>query len=143
MLSMTYRVLEPAVDGHLGEATVMDHSVSPARVVSLEFAFDDWFGDEILACHPIFVATVAMVGRFAESGLSGYRVKPVHISTSELFDEWRSVKDIAELPSFVWLEVHGFAGSDDLGMSAQRELVISQRAFEILLPGLQNFRIAD
>lgn len=40
--------------------------------------------------------------------------------------------DVAVLPEFVWLKVTGAAGADDVGIDADRGLVVSERVLTVL-----------
>ncbi|MFD2056543.1 hypothetical protein ACFSQT_26735 [Mesorhizobium calcicola] len=49
-----------------------------------------------------------------------------------------------ELPPFVWLKVDGRASCDDFGINQKLNLVISERAFDVLddLPSATSYRSA-
>ena len=48
-----------------------------------------------------------------------------------------------DLPQFVWLDVVAGAGQPDLGMTERADLVLSDRALELLRPGLSDADVED
>ncbi|WP_459204012.1 hypothetical protein ACQVRV_07895 [Ralstonia pseudosolanacearum] len=56
---MKYFFIEPEVAGKLGENTVLDPTVHPARVDKLHYKFSGWLGDAMLESFPCVIATQA------------------------------------------------------------------------------------
>ena len=126
---MPYYALEPEVAGHLGDHAVVDRSVHPPVVERLHYEFDGWLGDDLLESFPCFIVTKGLRKRLGEAGLSGCQFDGVEVSKSDLFEE---IHPDRGLPEFVWLKAVGRAGIDDVGLSPDHRLVVSQRALEIL-----------
>src|SRR3954452_23407390 len=130
---MHYLCVRPEVAGGLGPHTVMDVSVHPPIVSRLNYEFDGWSGDVLLASFPAFIVTEDAKNKLMESGVSGARFVDVEITKSDLFDE---MYPDTQLPTFAWLQVCGRAGHDDFGLLGNIRLVVSQRVLDIL-KGLQ------
>ena len=126
---MLFFVLEPEIAGGWGERTVADTSSFPPTVTALHYRFDGWLGDELLESFPCYIVTDRLAVRLRRSGLTGFRLQPVAVSTSEQFDELYPDR---ELPAFKWLHPVGRAGMDDFGLSDAHQIVVSERALTIL-----------
>jgi hypothetical protein len=111
----------------------MDRSVHPPIVSRLHYEFDGWLGDVLLASFPCFIVTEDAKSKLMESGVTGVRFADAETTTSELF---REIYPGRKLPRFAWLQVTGRAGQDDFGLVANKRLVISERALDVL-KGLQ------
>jgi hypothetical protein len=128
---MPYYALEPEVAGHLGDHAIVDRSVHPPLVKRVHYEFDGWLGDDLLEAFPCFIVTRALGQRLAAAGLTGFTLDDAEVSMSDLFEE---VHPDRELPGFAWLKVLGRPGTDDLGLSLDHRLVLSQRALDVLKP---------
>ncbi|MET8154203.1 hypothetical protein ACIBSW_18860 [Actinoplanes sp. NPDC049668] len=126
---MQYYIVRPEVPGGLGENTVMDYSGDQPRVTHLAYEFEGWLGDELITSHPAFAATTALADRFQQAGLTGFHTRAMEVTTSEDFDEMYPGR---ELPPFTELVIDGQAGVDDFAVDKSNELVLSQRALDIL-----------
>ena len=63
-------------------------------------------------------------------------------ATITLSDEATEMLEGRELPTFHWLEVTGQAGVDDLGVTDQGQLVVSEQALDLMQGGtLENCEI--
>lgn len=131
----TYHILEPEVGGAIGQTTVLDSSVDPPLVQSLEYAFETWLGDDILEAHPCFIVTLPLRSALESFAGSGYSFDTVTISKAEQFDD---MNPNTHLPDFAWFKIHGKAGMDDCGLSKDGSLVVSSRMLEVL----RSFNIA-
>jgi hypothetical protein len=128
-----YFELVPEVAGGWGQETVVDRSVHPPRILKLEYRFEDWLGDDLLATSPCYVVTERLASALEIAGLTGFSLADVVITTSELFDRiHRDLKLPRTLPQFRWLKVHGAAGRDDFGLLDGYRLVVSDHALEVL-----------
>ncbi|QHG64922.1 hypothetical protein [Pseudomonas putida] len=126
----------PEVAGGLGDGTVMDTSMHPPTISSLEYEFDDWLGDHLVESFPCYIVTEVAASAIRKSGLSGCSFGPVFIKKSETFEE---INPGMALPDFVWLKVDGVAGVSDFGLSQDNRLVISEDAIRVFKKfGLEN-----
>jgi hypothetical protein len=119
--------LNPEIAGQLGDETVMDYSVVPYRVISLEYKFDSWLGDDLIAGFPVVIATHRLRQAIEEASLSGCSFAPMKVSRSEMFREFHGE---LELPVFWWMKLTGSQQADDFAESSRPEysLVVSERA---------------
>ena len=111
----------------------MRTDVWPQAVTQLEYMFDDWRGDVLLESFPCFIATDEIVAELEAAGCTGFTRRDLEVSWSELFVEMYPGMD---LPPFVWLDIFGEPGVDDLGLTPQAELVISERVYSRLVTRL-------
>jgi hypothetical protein len=123
-----YLRLSPAVAGDLGPDTEMDTTHVPPRVKSLHYEFDTWLGDALVESYPIFLVTKEAADGLLHHNFSGFKIRPVKVTTSEVFAEVHS----GELPDFVWLDVHGSPGADDLGLEKDARLVVAEPVLKVL-----------
>lgn len=121
--------VDPEVAGGLGDSTVMDTSIHPPVVHELEYKFEDWLGDELLESFPCFIVTESLAEKISANKISGFSLDKVSISTSEEFYE---LQPDVSLPKFLWLKITGKAGIDDLGISDNFRLVVSERFKNLL-----------
>jgi hypothetical protein len=127
---MRYLELCPEVAAlGLGDNTVMDKSVHPPIVSHLHYEIDVWLGDDLLEAFPCFIVTKHLADALADAHLTGYELRDVEISTSDMFNELDSN---IQLPPFVWLHVTGEPGQDDLGLTGNATLVVSERTMSVL-----------
>ncbi|MFK0692083.1 hypothetical protein ACFX5Q_28310 [Mesorhizobium sp. IMUNJ 23033] len=126
---MRYFEIKPDVAGGLGEDTVMDTSVHPPVVSKLVYRVEGWFGDVLVTTFPCFLVTEEARRGLLAIGISGATFAEAEITTSEDFQE---LQPDVELPVFVWLKVDGRAGRDDFGINQNLNLVVSERAFDVL-----------
>ncbi len=117
---MKFYSLEPEVAGSLGPDTVMNTAVHPPRVHKLTYELDGWSGDDILESFPCYLEA---------SKPSGCGFDNVRITKSEQFD---ILYPSREIPKFYRLRIHGKAGLDDLGISDDNMLVVSERILRIM-----------
>ena len=130
---MHYFSIRPEVAGGLGPNTVMDRSAHPPLVSHLNYEFDGWSGDVLLAGFPAFIVTEDAMNKLMESGVTGARFADVEITRSGEFTDFYPGR---QLPKFAWLQVTGRVGQDDFGLAGKIRLVISERALDVL-KGLQ------
>jgi hypothetical protein len=121
--------VRPVVDGGWGPETQADTTVHPPVVTKFHYEFDDWGGDCIVTSTPCFVVTSDVAQAITEAGFAGFTLGDVVITMTEDM----SVREPpVRLPRFRWLKIVGQARNSDFGLSAQRELVVSERALELL-----------
>lgn len=125
---MTNYLLRPEVAGGLGEATVMDTSVHPPVVHRLDYEFDDWSGDDIVATFPCVIVTERLRTALEQSALTGFAFADAHVSTSLSFDEFST----GTLPPFYWLQATGIPGTDNMWIGERGRLVVDDAAMALL-----------
>ncbi|WP_254706781.1 hypothetical protein [Ralstonia pseudosolanacearum] len=82
---MKYFFIEPEVAGKLGENTVLDPAVYPARVDKLNYKFSGWLGDAMLESFPCVIATQAASDALKQSDVTGgssWRLRFQHLMSS-------------------------------------------------------------
>ena len=122
-------VVEPEVAGSLGDSSQIDTSAHPPIVSELEYRFDGWLGDDLLETFPCFIVTERLRDALQQASVTGARFADVTVTTSDTF---RELYPDRELPRFFWMQVHGQAGIDDIGLGADYRLVISADVLGIL-----------
>jgi len=127
---MRFYVISPEVAGGLGPNTILATQGHPPVITRLHYLFDGWLGDELLGSFPCFVVTDRLGKELRRLPLTGFELKPVEISASELF---RELYPDRTLPEFSWLDVNGAAGVDYFGIDRQCRLVVSQDALSVLM----------
>ncbi|HEY6259210.1 MAG TPA: hypothetical protein VIY51_25815, partial [Xanthobacteraceae bacterium] len=98
-------------------------------VIHLHYQFDGWLGDVLLTSFPSFIVTEDAKNKLLKSGVTGVRFDEVEVTTSDVFEE---IYPGRRLPRFAWLQVVGRPGQDDFGIAANRRLVMSERALDLL-----------
>ena len=128
--------LEPEVPGGWGKDTIFDSSTTPRTIHELHYEFDDWLGDDIVESTPAFIVTAGLGKSIEESGMTGATLGPVKITRSSQFLELCPGRT---LPQFKWLRLYGEPGVDDLALSSDLFLVVSDHALSILKSHNLNF----
>ena len=127
---MRFLRLRPEVAGDWGPNTKFTRILGESLVIHhFHYQFDGWLGDELLESCPCYIVTERLADAIRSKKLSGFRINPVEISTSEQFREFYPDR---VLPPFVWFDITGKAGVDDFGMDQDLRLVVSQRAFDVI-----------
>lgn len=131
--------LEPEVAGELVEGTVLDASASPPRVEAVHFEITEWLGDDLVTSFPVFLVSEELATELVEAGLGAFRVRQAAVTVS---DEAQELLEGRAVPTFRWLDVTGQAGVDDVGVTEQGELVVSEEVLELLQGGtLENCEV--
>lgn len=125
---MTTYSLQPEVPGALGEGAILDRSTHPPTVSHLSVEFDDWLGDDLVEGFPAFLVTQRLSDSLTASGLTGFRIAGVHVTTSPEFDDWHP----GPLPRFNWLQVVGVPGRDDFSVGDTYSLTVIEGALVLL-----------
>lgn len=131
---MKFYGLEPEVAGSLGKNTQIDTAVHPPRVYKLHYELDGWLGDDLLESFPCYLITESLKQKIETLKPSGCRFDNVEITQSDQFAMLYPQKDI---PNFFWLRIHGKAGVDDLGVSDDNMLIVSERILSVM----KNFHL--
>ena len=77
-------ILEPEVAGGWGEGTIANTSPHPPVVETLEYMFDGWGGDDLLATFPCFIVSEALATAIGFLALAAFLV----VSNSVRFQFW-------------------------------------------------------
>ncbi len=104
----------------------------------LHYVFDAWDGDVLVQSYPCYLLRQTAVEALQGSDYSGFAIAPAEVSTSELFQE---LYGELELPDFAWLKVTGEPAEDDFGINEHGKLVVSERVFKLLQPGLVHCEV--
>lgn len=135
---MAFYYIRPEVAGSVGPRSVEDRSVHPPIVTRLHYEFDGWLGGAILESFPCYIVTDPLKKALEDEGFTGCEFDEVEISASEQFADLYPER-VEALPKFHWLKLTGKAGNDDLGMSSDHVLVVSERVLETL----KNYEMSD
>jgi hypothetical protein len=96
--------------------------------------FDTWLGDDLVRAlqpHPLLLVTAALKSSLETlDAPTGFRFGPARVERSLFF---RAQRPRLQLPVFWELQVEGQAGRDDMGITADHSLVVSQRALYLLV----------
>jgi hypothetical protein len=96
--------------------------------------FDTWLGDDLVrALRPVPLLLVTTPLKSTLETLdapTGFRFGPARAERSLFF---RAQRPRLQLPEFWELKVEGQAGRDDMGITADQSLVVSQRALDLLV----------
>lgn len=126
---MQYYFFEPEVAGQLGPRTVMDRGTHPPTVTELHYQFDDWLGDVIVECFPCFLITADAAAALIRARCTGFSTAVAEITMSQ---EFATLNPAKMLPPFVWLKVTGKPGVEDIGVTSDARLVVSERSLAVL-----------
>jgi hypothetical protein len=126
---MQYYLIEPEVAGGFGENTVISRPNGKMIVERLHYEFQGWLGDPLLESVPCYIITTELASKMTASGLTGFSVDKVEVSES---DDFGLIQPDTVLPKFVWLKINGIAEEDDIALSDNLELVVSERALDML-----------
>jgi hypothetical protein len=116
--------LEPQVAGELGEATQLDPSEHPPRVVAVEYLLDGPQPDDLIESFPVFLASDRLVSRLRASSLTGFTLHPARVLPSR---EYREIYAHAEHPAYEWLCITGGGEREDAWLDADFRLCVSDR----------------
>lgn len=131
---MDYFALEPEVAGGFGKRTILDATVHPPVVEHLNYEFGwGYLGDELLENFPCFIVTQRLADILVRSGLGSFYLDEVEVTFTPDAQEEHAGKPF---PHFLWLRVTGTAGQDDLGVTGKAQLVVSERALQVLRRGV-------
>lgn len=137
---MDYFILEPEVAGELGPHTEMDTDVHPPEVRRLHYVITDWLGDSLLESFPCFLISRLLGERAKTEGFTGFNLDVAEVTLSPEAEE---LLDNDRVLEFCWLRVIANAGFADFGLTPKAQLVVSQRALDILRDGiLENCEIS-
>lgn len=136
---MKFFALDPEVAGGLGSDSKLDTSVHPPRVLRLHYEIDAWLGDDLVQTFPCYLVTRRlweMLGRLKATGAS---IQAAKVTVSDDFKEMNPGKAV---PEFLWLKVTGEAGKEDLGLTKDARLVVSEPVLEAMRDRLKHCDVA-
>jgi hypothetical protein len=120
---MKYSILDPEVAGGLGANSKLDTSVHPPRVLKLHYEVAGWLGDDLVQSFPCYLVTRRLWQRLAALKPTGAATEAAEVTVSAEFKELDPNKAVPE----VWgLKVTGAPGEDDLGLTEDARLVVSE-----------------
>ena len=130
-----FYVLDPEVPGALGEnAELIYRDGTYALVQRLHFEFGAGrYDDDLFQTHPVYLVTRPLADALRRSGLSGFTLDSDIELTAD--DNVKELEPDWQIPQAEWLKVTGTPGSDDLGLTDDARLVVSERALDVLRTG--------
>ncbi len=97
----------------------------------VNFVFDKWLGDDLVSAHPSFLGTNSLKQALESlENVTGFRPSRARTSCSAFL---KRHSPGLELPCFWVLHVDGRAGADDMGVTRDGSLVVSQRTMDVLV----------
>ena len=127
---MKYHVIEPEVIVGLGGNTLMDITVHPPFVRSLDIDLEDWLGDDLMEIFPCYIATEMLAEGLKKTDFSGFEIKNLTLSEAEYFQNNYQLQ--RELPKFYWLNITGKVNTDDFYINDNLKLSVSDKALHYL-----------
>lgn len=138
---MRFYELEPEVAGGLGKETILDTSTHPPIVSVLHYEFGGWDGDALLASFPCLIVTKPLGEKLGAEGYTGFSLSSVLVTESL---EFQQLQPDACLPEFLWLKPDGKRGVDDVALSPDCLLVVSEPVLELLREyGLEHCEVNE
>lgn len=122
------RTLDPEVAGNFGNSSELDTSVHPPRVRRLEYRVEGWLGDDLIQTFPVYLASPGLVDAMTRSGLTGFTDRGAGVVTVD--PQVASAVD-KKILDFHWIEIDGQQESDDLFITSEYLLGVSDRAWAI------------
>jgi hypothetical protein len=103
----------------------------PDRERSGGFVFDTWLGDDLVSAQPDLLVTTPLKKDLESlDEATGFGLSPARTSCSTFF---RRHKPQLTLPPFWAINVDGEPGNDDIGLTRDGSLVVSQRVMDVLV----------
>lgn len=135
---MKYFIIEPEVAGGLGEKTKIVYAEGKIKdITHLDYEFQGWQGDDILATHPCFIISESLSETIKHSSLKGYKLEDMDVSFSDEFKEFCKVNNIPQFIRIIPTEsIDEIKSIDLLNLDfyfyKKRYLVISEDALKII-----------
>jgi hypothetical protein len=123
-----YHLIDPEVLVGLGDETVFGSNNE--EVLSLHMNIEDWLGDDLLTCHPVFFVTEQLKTKLEKTNLSGFIFANMKQSFDDNFDDNFQLK--IPVPNFYWLQINGQANNDDFIINKDKNLMISDTCLKFL-----------
>ena len=125
---MTSYELELDIAGSPGPGTLWGES--PAEIRRLNYEFDGWLGDDLVASTPVTISTTRVRDAVVAGGLTGVEFADVLVTRSQEFEDVLGAE--VELPEWVWLRPVGTPGQDDAWAGRWNRLTVSERMLMLL-----------
>lgn len=135
---MRYFYIEPEVSGELGGGTSMDTTVHPPKVEKLNYEFSSWLGDDLIESFPCYIVSERLADKLKQSHFSGFVFDDVTVTKSSDFNDISTIK---HLTRFYWLKVNGKPFEDDVSISEDSRLLVSEELLNVMFNF--NFNYAD
>lgn len=84
---------------------------------------------------PCFLVVRSVANELRGSALSGFRLAEAIVSEAS---EFQDINPGGVLPDLVWLEIDGTPGLDDFAITEKGQLIVSERALELLRANTLN-----
>jgi len=131
-LRIKYKRIQPEVIVGLGSNTVFKEIKPPFRTIEeLHIELEDWLGDDLMECFPVYVVTEKLKEELNNSSFSGFNFKTMEVTNAEYFGDNYQL-DI-KLPKFYWMEIVGEFRKDDFVLSDKKELLINEKFLKVLV----------
>jgi len=126
-----YVVVQPEVIVGIGKETVFEELNPPFKTVKeLHINIEDWLGDDLMECHPIFIATQKLKDGLEKEQFTGFSFAEIKLTKDTYFKDNYQLD--VELPTMYWLKVSGLPGQDDFALNDNRQLMIDQKLFDFI-----------
>jgi hypothetical protein len=120
--------VEPEVLVGLGEDTIFGSSNQ--EVLSVHMHLEDWLGDGLLTCHPVFLVTDELRGKLSSSSFTGFSFEPIKQTLDQSFQNNFQFQRF--VPVFFWLKINGQDDAADFFEDADKNLMVSDNALKFL-----------
>jgi hypothetical protein len=132
-MAMMYFHVDPEASGENGHNGIRERTKSGIIVHYLHYVACFWCGDALVWVFPCYVLREEAVRAVEAAGLTGafFSESDMEVSKELQYDD---IMKGVELPKFLWMHVTGTAAQDDFGMFGYGNLIISQRARDLLTP---------
>jgi hypothetical protein len=120
--------VEPEVPVGLGEDTVFGSSNQ--EVLSVHMHLEDWLGDDLLTCHPVFLVTDELRDKLLSSAFTGFSFEPIKQTLDQSFQN--NFQFQRSVPVFFWLKINGQKDAADFFEDADGNLMVSTNALKFL-----------
>ena len=126
-----YNKIQPEVIVGIGNNTVFEEKEPPFKTINrLHIELEDWLGDDLVECYPVYIVTDALKKGLEESNFSGFKFAEMEITKSEYFDDNYQLKK--ELPNFYWMKIIGQLDIDEILIGNNKELFIKPKLVEFI-----------
>ena len=132
MTTMAFHRIEPEVAGGIGPGIDYDSTREPRLQGDLHYEFQGWLGDEIVTTSGFWIVTDTLAETLEASDLTGFELARVVVTVD---DEYERMDHEHELPSWRRLVPTGTAGVEDFRLEGRTNLVVSDRALDLLRSG--------
>lgn len=126
-----YKKIVPEVIVGLGDDTKFLEKQPPfITVLNLHIDLEDWLGDDLMECHPCYIATEQLKNALESSEYTGFEFAEMVVRKGEYFKDNYHLKK--SLPKFYWMKIIGKENIDDLYISDKGYLMSDSNAIEFI-----------